>query len=89
VLGLALGVWGIARLTRAETVSGGKASESQLTKAFTAGGLEPVEAKLPPGVQDPNLPPGVPPEAAVPAPKAKTAKREFRVNTGATTACST
>jgi hypothetical protein len=89
VLGLALGVWGIARLTKAETVDGGKASERQLTKAFTSGGLEPVEPKPPPGVQDPSLPPWLPPDVRPPPPKAKTPKHKFRVNTGATAACKT
>ena len=88
-LGLVLGVWGIARLTKAETVDGGKASERQLTKAFTSGGLQPVEPKLPPGVSDPSLAPGLPPDAQPPPPKTKTAKHKFRVNTGATTPCPT
>jgi len=89
VLGLILGVWGIARLTKAETVDGGKASETQLTKAFTSSGLEAVEPKLPPGVSDPSLPPWLPPDAKPPPPKAKTPKHKFRVNTGAATPCAT
>jgi hypothetical protein len=86
---LVLAVWGIERLTKAETVDGGKASESQLTKAFTSGGLQPVESKPPPGLQDVSLPPWLPPEAKLPPPKARTAKHKFRVNTGATTPCAT
>jgi hypothetical protein len=86
---LVLGVWGIARLTKAETVNGAKASERQLTKAFTSGGLQPVESKPPAGFREPSLPPGLPPDAKPPPPKAKTAKHKFRVNTGATTPCPT